>query len=648
MSLIQRILVANRGEIASRVFASCRRLGIEAVAVHSTVDANLPFVQEADYAVELPGNAPADTYLRADLVIEAALASGADAIHPGYGFLSENAGFARQVAAAGLVWIGPTPESIEQMGSKIEAKRLMKEAGVPTLELSGEPTAADLPLLIKASAGGGGRGMRVVRELAELAAEMDRATSEAESAFGDGTVFVEPYVEQSRHVEVQLVADQHGGVQVFGTRDCSLQRRHQKVIEEAPAPSISAATREQMHVAAAAAARSCGYVGAGTVELLYDATKDSFYFLEMNTRLQVEHPVTELVFGVDLVALQIGVAEGRSLTELLPSTPEPQGHAIEARLYAEDPSQDYQPQSGRLDTFEFDGAASFGPTDGVRVDAGYASGDTVSTFYDAMLAKVIVWAPTRDQAIRRLTAALRKARIHGLITNREQVAAALEHPEFTAATMTTALLAEPMPGRTSDPNLAACAATVALAEAAREQRQVQQAIPVAWRNVTSQPQRTELLPQGSDEPIVVGWYGGREGYQLVADVTVTRAGSDRVALVTDGLAQTFAVTIADDRVHVDGPDGSLSFGVVPRFVDPADQVAAGSLLAPMPGSVIEVAKQAGESTRAGEVIVVLEAMKMQHAIKAPTDGTVSALPVSVGTQVAAGEVLAVIDEGEPA
>ena len=645
MSLINRLLVANRGEIAARVFATCHRLGIETVAVYSEADAGLPFVAAADFAVPLEGNAPAETYLRGDLIIEAARRSGADAIHPGYGFLSENADFARMVAEAGLTWIGPTPESIEEMGSKIEAKGLMKAAGVPILEAPEQPTQGDLPLLIKASAGGGGRGMRVVRDLAELAAEHERAIKEAESAFGDGTVFVEPYVERSRHVEVQIVADQQGSVRVFGTRDCSLQRRHQKVVEEAPAPSISAETREQMHTAAAAAARSCGYVGAGTVELLYDATKDSFYFLEMNTRLQVEHPVTELVYGVDLVELQIGVAEGRSLDELLPTDPEPHGHAIEARLYAEDPANDYQPQSGLLDTFEFGVAVAFGPSAGLRVDAGYGSGDTVSTFYDAMLAKVIVWAPTRDQANRRLGAALRQARIHGLVTNRDQVAAALQHPDFVSAQMSTALLDEPLGEATGGMRLASFAAAIALAEHDRARRQVQHQIPVAWRNVASQPQRTELLPQGAESPIVVSWYGGRDGYRL-DDVTVVAASPDQVTLVSDGLAGVFKVRQVGDRIHVDGPDESASFTVVPRFADPADQVAAGSLLAPVPGVVIEVAKQVGAEAATGEVVVVLEAMKMQHAIKAPTDGMVTALPVAVGTQVAAGEVLAVIEEGE--
>ena len=334
MTTISRLLVANRGEIARRVFATCRRLGIETVAVHSDADAGSPYVREADRAVRLPGTAPADTYLRADLLIEAATRTGADAIHPGYGFLSESADFARAVEAAGLVWVGPTPGSIEQMGSKIEAKRIMAAAGVPVLEAPAAPTEADLPLLVKASAGGGGRGMRIVRTLADLPGELEAATAEAASAFGDGTVFVEPYVEAGRHVEVQVLGHRDG-ILVLGERDCSIQRRHQKVVEEAPAPRLPEATRAALHAAAAAAAAAIGYRGAGTVEFLYDPDQDSFYFLEMNTRLQVEHPVTELVFGADLVDLQLAVAEDRPLDAH--AVGEVFGHAIEVRLYAEDP-----------------------------------------------------------------------------------------------------------------------------------------------------------------------------------------------------------------------------------------------------------------------------------------------------------------------
>jgi propionyl-CoA carboxylase alpha chain len=328
---IDKVLVANRGEIARRIFATCRRLGIGTVAVHSDADAGLPFVAEADVAVRLPGSSPAETYLRADLLLDAARRTGADAIHPGYGFLSENADFARAVLDAGLTWIGPSPESIEQMGSKVESKKLMAAAGVPVLDNLDVDTAteADLPLLVKASAGGGGRGMRIVRVLADLPGEVAAARAEAESAFGDGTVFVEPYVERGRHVEVQVVGT-GDEVLVFGTRDCSLQRRHQKVVEEAPAPGLSDDVRGAIHEAARAAAASVGYVGAGTVEFLYDPGTERFFFLEMNTRLQVEHPVTEAVFGVDLVELQLAVAEGRAV----PEPGAPQGHAIEVRLEA--------------------------------------------------------------------------------------------------------------------------------------------------------------------------------------------------------------------------------------------------------------------------------------------------------------------------
>ncbi len=313
--MITRLLVANRAEIASRVFRTCRTLGIETVAVHSDADAALPYVREADLAVRLPGNAPAETYLDADSVLDAARRAGADAVHPGYGFLSENADFARAVIGAGLTWVGPDPESIEAMGSKIEAKRIMTKAGVPVLEAPADPTASDLPLLVKASAGGGGRGMRIVRDLAELESEIAKASAEAASAFGDGTVFVEPYVEQGRHVEVQVVGDGRGGVLVLGERDCSIQRRHQKVVEEAPAPRLPDATRTALHDAAREAAAAIGYRGAGTVEFLHDPASGRFFFLEMNTRLQVEHPVTELVHGVDLVALQLAVAEGGELPD---------------------------------------------------------------------------------------------------------------------------------------------------------------------------------------------------------------------------------------------------------------------------------------------------------------------------------------------
>ncbi|MER5851461.1 biotin carboxylase N-terminal domain-containing protein, partial [Streptomyces sp. NPDC002012] len=424
--MIRSLLVANRGEIACRIFRTCRALGIATVAVYSDADAEALHVREADTAVRLPGAAPSDTYLRGDLVVRAALAAGADAVHPGYGFLSENAGFAGAVQDAGLVWVGPPVKAIELMASKTRAKELMAAAGVPLLAPvdTERATADDLPLLLKAAAGGGGRGMRIVRELADLPGELTAASAEAAAAFGDGEVFAEPYVERGRHVEVQVMADEHGGVWALGTRDCSLQRRHQKVVEEAPAPGLDDALRARLHDAAVAAARAVGYRGAGTVEFLL-AADGRPYFLEMNTRLQVEHPVTEAVFGLDLVALQLRVAEGEPLPATAP--PEPHGHAVEARLYAEDPARDWQPQTGELHTLEVPDEP------GLRLDTGYTGGDTIGVHYDPMLAKVIAHAPTRGEAVRLLARALERTCIRGPVTNRDLLVRSLRHPDFRAA-----------------------------------------------------------------------------------------------------------------------------------------------------------------------------------------------------------------------
>ncbi|GEP37419.1 acetyl/propionyl-CoA carboxylase subunit alpha [Nocardioides psychrotolerans] len=661
MTTIKRLLVANRAEIASRVFRTCRALGIETVAIHSDADTELPYVGEADQAVHLPGTSPADTYLRSDLVLEAARLTGADAIHPGYGFLSENADFARAVIEAGLTWVGPAPEAIEQMGSKIESKKLMAAAGVPVLTNHTVDTAteADLPLLVKASAGGGGRGMRVVRRLVDLASEIDEAAAEAASAFGDGTVFVEPYVERGRHVEVQVLGHADG-VEVYGERDCSIQRRHQKVVEEAPAPRLPDATRAALHEAARQAAAAIGYRGAGTVEFLYDPARpgaDSFFFLEMNTRLQVEHPVTEEVFGVDLVAQQIAVAEGR--------VPEragaPRGHAIEVRLYAEDPGADYQPQSGLLTAFEIPDET------GVRVESGFASGSEVSTHYDAMLAKVIVHAPTREQAARQLAGVLRRSRLHGLVTNRDLLVEVLGHDAFVAGDLSTAFLREQelrsqrggqVPGTASQQAVSFFAAAMAWVQHAVSGRRVQHRVPAGWRNVHSAPQVVTFDLAGTE--VVVGWRHERSGAVLVdlhgevrgvRLVSASPAPTGRLVVVEhDGVRTSHDVRLAEHhsghRVDVDSPWGHLALTRVPRFVDPADQVASGSLLAPMPGTVVRVAVAPGERVEAGDTVLVLEAMKMQHTVSAPAPGTVTEINVRTGAQVAAGEVLAVVDTGE--
>ncbi|EMF26964.1 acetyl/propionyl CoA carboxylase subunit alpha [Streptomyces gancidicus BKS 13-15] len=612
--MITSLLIANRGEIACRIARTCRDLGITTVAVHSDADAGALHTRVADTAVRLPGSAPADTYLRGDLIVKAALAAGADAVHPGYGFLSENADFARAVQDAGLVWIGPPPEAIEAMASKTRAKQLM---GVEPLT---DVTEADLPVLVKAAAGGGGRGMRVVRRLADLDAELVAARAEAASAFGDGEVFVEPYLENGRHVEVQVLADTHGTVWALGTRDCSLQRRHQKVIEEAPAPGLTDALTGELHTLAVRAVRAVGYVGAGTVEFLVAGGRA--HFLEMNTRLQVEHPVTEEVFGIDLVAGQIRVAEGHALD---PEPPAPRGHAIEARLYAEDPAQDWAPQTGRLHRLTVPGS--------VRLDTGHTDGDDIGVHYDPMLAKVVAHAPTRAEAIRKLAAALDRAVIHGPVTNRDLLVRSLRHEEFTEGRMDTGFYDRHLPALTvpaADPHAPLAAA---LADAHGRSRFG------GWRNVPSQPQIKRYAMNGEEHE--VRYRHTRTG--LVADgVTVVHADASLVILETDGVRRRYEVSRHGDRVYV----GTTSLTALPRFPSPEPEHAPGSLLAPMPGTVVRIAEGVteGMSVEAGRPLLWLEAMKMQHKITAPTSGTLTTLHATEGQQVQPGALLAVVED----
>ena len=613
-SVIASVLVANRGEIACRIFRTCRELGIRTVGVHSDADENALHARVADTAVRLPGAAPAETYLRGDLIVKAAVAAGADAVHPGYGFLSENADFARAVLDAGLVWIGPPPSAIEAMASKTRAKELM---GLAPLA---EVTESDLPVLVKAAAGGGGRGMRIVRRLEELSAALEGARAEAASAFGDGEVFVEPYVEGGRHVEVQVLADAHGTVWALGTRDCSLQRRHQKVIEEAPAPGLSEGLTQELHALAVRAARAVDYVGAGTVEFLVAGEKA--HFLEMNTRLQVEHPVTEAVFGVDLVALQLRVAEGYALEK---EPPRARGHAVEARLYAEDPATDWTPQTGTLHRLTV--------PDGIRLDTGYESGDPIGVHYDPMLAKAIAHAPTRAEALRKLAGALDRATLHGPTTNRELLVCSLRHEEFTTARMDTGFydrhLAE-LTTQAPDPHAPLAAA---LSEALTASRFG------GFRNLPSQPQTKRYAMAGEEHE---ARYRHARGGALEADgVRVVHAGPDLVVLEVDGVRRKFQVARYGDRVYVN----ATALKALPRFPDPAAQHAPGSLLAPMPGTVVKVADglAAGAAVRAGEPLLWLEAMKMRHKISAPLTGTLTALHAVPGDQVQVGELLAVVE-----
>ncbi|MGW1889984.1 ATP-binding protein [Streptomyces sp. NPDC002004] len=629
--MITSVLVANRGEIACRIFRTCRESGIRTVAVHSDADENALHVRLADAAVRLPGAAPADTYLRGDLIVKAALAAGADAVHPGYGFLSENAGFARAVLDAGLVWIGPSPDAIEAMASKTRAKELM---GIAPLT---EVTEDDLPVLVKAAAGGGGRGMRIVRDLAHLEEERTAARAEALGAFGDGEIFVEPYIENGRHVEVQVLADAHGTVWALGTRDCSLQRRHQKVIEEAPAPGLDAGLTETLHELAVRAARAVDYVGAGTVEFL--VADGRAHFLEMNTRLQVEHPVTEAVFGVDLVALQLRVAEGEPLEK---DPPRPRGHAIEARLYAEDPAQGWAPQTGVLHRLAF--------PDGVRLDTGYADGDVIAVHYDPMLAKVVAHAPTRAEAARALAAALERARVHGPVTNRDLLVRSLRHPDFASARMDTGFYDRHLAALTAadDDGEAVAALAAALADAAARRGNgagVAHRIG-GWRNLSSQPQVKSY--RGRDTEHEVRYRVTRDGTEAegLPGVRVVGASPDAVRLDVDGVRRTFAVGRYGDRVHVDTPTGAYTLVEAPRFPDPAAQRAPGSLLAPMPGTVVRVAEGLAEGARveAGQPLLWLEAMKMEHKVTAPASGTLTALHAAPGHQVEVGALLAVVTE----
>ncbi|MFC9632377.1 acetyl/propionyl/methylcrotonyl-CoA carboxylase subunit alpha [Streptomyces mirabilis] len=612
--MITSVLVANRGEIACRVFRTCGELGIRTVAVYSDADENALHTRVADEAVRLPGAAPADTYLRGDLIVKAALSAGADAVHPGYGFLSENAGFARAVLDAGLVWIGPPSEAIEAMASKTRAKKLM---GLEPLETV---TAADLPVLVKAAAGGGGRGMRVVRELDALDAELSAARAEALSAFGDGEVFVEPYVEGGRHVEVQILADAHGTVWALGTRDCSLQRRHQKVVEEAPAPGLGDLT-ETLYDLSVRAARAVDYVGAGTVEFLVADGKA--HFLEMNTRLQVEHPVTEAVFGVDLVALQIQVAEGAALAN---DPPRARGHAIEARLYAEDPARSWAPQTGTLHRLAV--------PEGVRLDTGYTDGDPIGVHYDPMLAKAIAYAPTRAEALRKLSGALERADIHGPATNRDLLVRSLRHPEFAEARMDTGFYERHLAALTTSAPDPYAPLAAALAEARGHAR----SRFGGWRNLPSQPQVKRYDLAGTEYE--VRYQHTRAG--LTADgVRVVHADARLVVLEVDGVRRKFEVTRYGDQVFVN----ATALTALPRFPDPAAQQAPGSLLAPMPGTVVRVAEglATGAAVRAGEPLLWLEAMKMEHKISAPTAGTLTALHATPGQQVEVGTLLAVVE-----
>ncbi|MFP3882797.1 MAG: biotin carboxylase N-terminal domain-containing protein [Actinomycetota bacterium] len=646
--MISKVLVANRGEIARRIFRTCRDMGISTVAVYSEADKGEPHMREADEAVLLEGSTAGETYLDIDKVVSAAKETGANAVHPGYGFLAESAAFARAVISAGLIWVGPSPEAIEVMGSKLEAKRLMEEADVPILDsielsendlVNSSALSLGYPVLVKASAGGGGKGMRIVDDPNDLIEAIESAKREAASAFGDDTVFLEKYLTAPRHIEIQVFGDHSGNALSLHERECSIQRRHQKIIEEAPSPAIDDATRAAMGEAAVNAARAVGYVGAGTVEFIFQDGR--FYFLEMNTRLQVEHPVTEMVTGLDLVRLQIEIANG----ETLPARgPRIDGHAIEARLYAEDPLNDYLPVTGEFHRFRFP------ESQGLRVDAGIEDGSRVSVHYDPMVAKVIAHAPTREVAAASLSSALRRAHIHGSTTNRALLVRILEHPEFISGETDTHFLqrhdvnqlGRPLLDPTQE-RIAALAAALADQALERESATVLRTIPSGWRNSPSQWQRRDYSGEHGTHEIA---YSSLEPFTLegVGTISVEEANPERVIVTVGDEGHDLDVARYGDLRYVDSATGPAHLTALPRFPSRYADEAPGSLHAPMPGKVIRLDAVEGESVSEGDVLVVMEAMKMEHTLRAPHDGTVSQVLCEAGDQVEADTVLVVVEE----
>ena len=660
--MISKLLIANRGEIAARIIRSARGMNIATVALYCDADRDAPYVLQSDEAVHLAGAAPADTYLRSDLVLEAAALTGADAVHPGYGFLSENADFARACAEAGVVFVGPSPEAIALMGSKIAAKDMMCAAGLPVLPGAAVQTehdeypallrgaAADIgyPLLVKAAFGGGGRGMRIVHTEGELFEAVSGARREAASAFGDGTVFLEKFVEAPRHIEVQIFGDRHGTLVHLGERECSIQRRYQKVIEEAPSTAVDETLRDELGRAAVAAGKALAYEGAGTVEFVM-AQDGSFYFLEVNTRLQVEHPVTELVTGIDLVRAQLIVASGEPLPpEMLDSSPK--GHAVEVRLYAEDVAAGFIPVSGTLTTLQFP------EFEGIRVDTGFTSGSHISTFYDPLLAKVIGYGATRDEACSRVIRALQETLVHGVTTNRDLLVGILGEAEFRSGAIDTGYLERHSPTQLmACPDNAKVTRTHALvaALAAQGGRRARTAVlpglQSGWRTLYSQDQ-TASFTVGADR-VDVGYRFDRGKLtaavdDLSADVRIVGASATLVDAEIDGIRRRYRVKCVGSTHYVDSSLGSTALAELERFPDPAVINEVGSLLAPMPASVVGIEVDEGAAVSAGTPIVVLEAMKMEHTVRAPDDGVVAAILVTAGQQVDSGQVLAIVQGDE--
>ena len=660
---IRKILVANRGEIARRVLRTVRAMGLASVAVYSDADEHAPHVAEADEAVHIGPPPSRESYLVIDRILAAARATGADAIHPGYGFLSENADFAARVAEAGLVFIGPPVDAIRRMGSKIGAKAIMAEAGVPVVpgaslaelplkESVAAARAIGYPILIKASAGGGGKGMRIVRDEGAFTEALATARREAENAFGDGTLLIERYFDAPRHIEIQTFGDAHGNAIHLGERDCSIQRRYQKVIEEAPSPAVDAALRTRMGDAAVAAARAIGYVGAGTVEFIVDQAGD-FYFLEVNTRLQVEHPVTEAVTGLDLVRWQILLANGEPLP-LAQADVTLTGHAIEARLYAEDPAHDFLPATGTV--------ALWAPAaiPGVRYDGGVEAGSVIGVHYDPLLAKVIAHAPTRAEAVTKLERALTLLGVGPIVTNREFLLAVLAHPAFGAGELHTHFIEQHLPSdaRTTRPDPArreTHAIVAALYEHEARRRlggPLPASIPSGWRNNRWRPQDAAYIVDG--ERVEVQYVAEPNGIFTIhrsaspGTGRVIEGDATSIVVELDGVRRRFLVAVGSAGLVVHSPLGTTTLVPVLRFPPSEREDLAGGCLAPMTGIIREVRVQVGDRVEKGTVMLVLEAMKMEHQMVARDVGVVKELRVEVGQMVDPDEVLIVVEPLEEA
>ena len=635
------LLIANRGEIAVRIIKTAHEMGIRCVAVYVDADANAPFVMAADEAVRLPDGG----YLDGNLIIDAAKKTGAEAIHPGYGFLSENASFARKVSKEKIIWVGPSPHVISVMGDKLKAKELATKADVPTLPMTSKPSEAKkigYPLLIKAAAGGGGKGMRIVNAKEDLKESIASAQREAKSGFGDERVFIERYVEKSRHIEIQILGDAHGNVVHLGERECSIQRRHQKIIEESPSPRVSPEIREAMGLAAVKLAKKIKYQSAGTVEFLFDDKTGEFWFLEVNTRLQVEHPVTEEVTNIDLVYEQLRIARGEELgyeQEDINWI----GHSIEARLYAEDPNNNFLPETGTLIAFEEDLNTE------ARWDSGVESGSVVGTSFDPMLAKVISYGATRNDAASKLARALEAAHIGGLTTNRDFLVATLKTQEFLNGDTTTDFIDRVKPPKelTLDENELEYAATIAalwMQELNRFNDDVLGHLPSGWTNGRIPKQNIRF--QFKENEINITYKAQRDSSFIVNNskpALIHECYENGIDMEYNGRRQFSKVTIHKNKVLVHMSFGDVLLEVLPRFVVPGLEVQAGGLVAPMPGKVINLNVKKGSKVKTGDTLVILEAMKMEHSIKAAEDGIISELYVSNNDQVENGALLMVID-----